>query len=489
MAADKVKMGGVLKLAHGKEAGVIGNPVKLMGWNHEFIDNTLQAFLYASNENLGELNPFLATSYELAPDRSYYIFKLRKGVKFHDGTDFNAQAAKWNHDMWVQAGRGLGAAVSSIEVIDDYTLKYNLKAWDAVTLTNFRRDSYMISPTAWEKNGAEWADFNPVGTGPFKLVDQKRGSFLQFEKFKEYWGAGAPYLDGMRILTIVDPMTAMAALKSQEVDAWLGVDTVSASQALKEGKLTVQQFDAVNNVIQFNSIDPESPWSNIKLRMALEYAINKEAIVESVNRGMGRAVYTVLHSIDRFPPGPGTTPRKYDPAKAKQLMTEAGYPNGLKVKILYASNPNAKDAVVALQGMLSEVGIEIIPTPLAGSAFNEALFKPTPHSDLILGNLRGGGGNVIGSTSENFGKNSVFFQSVKKPDGFQDLIAEAMTKTDNKEILKLLYEAEKKAYDMAMCVPVDQAKFTALMQPYVKDAFFFWGGSPYPNVEKTWLDK
>jgi len=489
MAAEKPKMGGTLKIAHSKSAGVIGVPMGIWGWNHEFIDNTLQSLLMLSNENLGDLLPALATSWELADDRSYYIFNLRKGVTFHDGTPFNAQAVKWNHDKYVGSGKNTMAQVTSIEIIDDYTLKYNLSSWTSITLDEFAGFSFIISPTAFEKNGEEWAKYNPIGTGPFKFAKGKRNTYLMFDKFKDYWG-DKPYLDSFHFYTVPDPMTCMAALMNKEVDAWLGVDTVSARKAINEGYLAVQQFDAVYNVIQFNSVDSESPWSNVKLRKAMEHGIDKPLLVKAINRGLGRPVYTVIHSIDLMGKDIGTTPRTYDVAKAKQLMKEAGYPDGLKVKILYASNPVTKDLVTAIQGMLGEIGIKLLPTPLSGALYNAALFQPTPHGDLILGNLRGGGGDVIGSTKENFGAGSVFFQSVKKPDGFQNLIDRALLTDDKEKILDLMIEAEKLAYDeFAMDVPLFQGMFTGLSQPYVKNAVWFWGGRPMPMLDKTWLDK
>ena len=148
-AAEKAKYGGILKMNHSKPAGVIGNPLKIRGWNHEFIDNTLQTLIRPSNTEMGVYDPLLATSWELAPDKSHYIFKLRKGVKFHDGTPFNAKAAKWNLDMWVKSKRPRLDKVTSVDVIDDHTIRCNLKGWDAVTLADFSKDTFMISPAAW----------------------------------------------------------------------------------------------------------------------------------------------------------------------------------------------------------------------------------------------------------------------------------------------------------------------------------------------------
>ena len=153
MAAEKGKYGGILRFNHSKPAGIIGNPLRIRGWNHEFIDFCLQTLIKPSNTKLGTFEPSLAESWELAPDKSSYTFKLRKGVKFHDGTDFNAQAVKWNLDKWVKSKRPRLDKVTSIDVVDDYTVRFNLSGWDSVTLFDFAKDTFIVSPTAWEKNG------------------------------------------------------------------------------------------------------------------------------------------------------------------------------------------------------------------------------------------------------------------------------------------------------------------------------------------------
>ena len=485
MAAGKVKMGGLMKFAHSKSAGVIGDPMKIRGWNHEFIDNTLQTLIRNSNDNIGEQDPLLATEWKLAPDKSSYIFKLRKGVKFHDGTPCDARAIKWNLDRWVKSERARLDDVTSVEILDDTTIKANLKSWSAITVLDFAKDSFMISPAAFEKNGQAWVDYNPVGTGPFKLIKQKRNTYLMFDKFKDYWADGEPFLDKLHIYTVPDPMTAMAALKAKEVDAWLGVDSVSAREAIDEGKLEYQLFNAVYSMLQFNSEDPTSVWADKRMRMALEYAIDKEAMVKSIQRGLGRAVYSCIHSA---PAGSGTVPRKYDPAKAKQLVKEAGK-IGVKVNILHQASPQASNAVVAIQSMLAEVGIQVMPQPQQGAKFHEILFQPTPHHDLIMGSLRGGAAEVLSSADENYGEGSVFFQSIKKPEGFQKNIELAMGGDNREEVNKFLRKAEKLAYDEAMVIPITQSRFCALSHPYVIDDYWFWAGAPYPNLSRTWLDK
>jgi ABC-type transport system substrate-binding protein len=484
MAAGKGKYGGILKMNHSKPAGIIGNPLKMRGWNHEFVDNTLQTLIRSSHTEMEAYVPHLATSWELAPDKSYYIFKLRKGVTFHDGTPFNAEAAKWNLDLWVKSRRPQLKTLTSVDVIDDYTIRCNLSAWDAVTLRDFSRISTMISPTAWKKHGEKWIDYHPVGTGPFKLKDFKRNVHVKFEKFDDYWVKGYPYLDGIEFSQIPDPMTTIASLKRGEIDAWMGVDPVSAAELQNAKGLTVVPNPALHNLLQFNSEDPKSPWADRRMREALEYAVDKPALAKSVGRGFFTPVYEIIHSI---PPGAGTTPRTYDPEKARQLIKAAGYEN-LKVKLFFSVGPS-QDAAVALQAYLADVGIQIVPTPLQGPAFHRKLFEPVVGNDLLFGNQRGARQAFIGQASEAFAPGSVFFQGVKRPAGFTDLLNKALQEEDIKVSLKYFHQMEKLAYDDAMFVPLYAIKLIVAQSTAVKDAIWFWAGAPYPELSRAWLDK
>jgi ABC-type transport system substrate-binding protein len=456
----------------------------MRGWNHEFVDNTLQTLIRPSNTQLEAFVPNLATSWELAPDKSYYIFKLRKGVTFHDGTDFNAEAAKWNLDLWVKAKRPQLKTLKSVDIIDDYTIRCNISKWDAVTLRDFGRMSVMVSPTAWKKKGEKWIDYNPVGTGPFKLKSFKRNVHVKFVKFDDYWEKGYPLLDGIEFSQIPDPMTTIASLKRGEIDAWMGVDPVSAAELQSSKDLTVIPNPALHNLIQFNSENPKSPWADRRMREALEYAIDKPALAKSVGRGFFTPKYEIIHSI---PQGAGTTPRKYDPEKARQLLKAAGHEN-LSAKLFFSVGPN-QDAAVALQAYLAEVGIQIVPTPLQGPAFHRKLFEPVVGNDLLFGNQRGSRNQLIGPASEAFAPGSVFFQGVKKPAGFDDLLVRALQIEDTRQSVKYLHQMEKLAYDDAMFVPLYAIKLIVTQSTAVKDANWFWAGAPYPDLSRAWIDK
>ena len=490
IAAEKDKYGGTLTFNHSKTAGIIGDPLEIRGWNHEFIDFVLQPLLTPSNTELGSFSPNLATEWSLAPDRSHYMFKLRKGVKFHDGTDFNAQAAKWNLDRVIASKRASLDKITSIDVIDDYTIKANISQWDALTIFDFAKGTFIISPTAFEKNGAEWAKYNPVGTGAFKVTRYKRNTYIDYEKNDNYWKKGLPYIEKARATQIGDPMTAMAVLKRGDIDAWLGVDPSSANEAKKSGDFNLFTTRAVHNVLQFNSTDPTSIWSDKKVRQALEYAIDKEAIAKALGHGFLLPVYEVIHSVNNFGSGPGTTPRKYDPEKARQLLKEAGVPNGIKVKYSYTAGRGVgPDMAVAVQAMLAEVGIEIIPNPLAGAVMNQLSFEPPPPNMLLATGQRGGPGEFLPGIGSAFGEGTIYFPGMKKADGFNELLRKVMQLEDSNKQLDLIYKMERLAYEDCTLVAITESIFVTLQNPRVQDAIWFWAGAPHPYIEEAWLKK
>jgi len=485
-AAEKGKYGGILKFNHSKPAGIIGNPMMIRGWNNEYAAIPLENLIQADPVNLGQLAPRLATSWELAPDRSNYTLKLRKGVKFHDDTPFNAQAVKWNLDKWVNSSSAVLKEVQSVEVIDDYTIRLNLSAWNNVTIYQLAMDVWIVSPTAFEKNGEKWANYHPVGTGPFKMVEFKRNVSIKFEKFKDYYEEGLPYLDGIHILHIADPMTASASLKKGEVDGWMNVEQVTASNLAKEGKLEVSTGFGPYYLINFNSVDPESPWSKLKMREALEYAIDREAVARVTGRGFRFPVSNVLYGVDNEKAG--TTPRKYNPEKAMQLMSEAGYPNGLNIKLFHMAGQE-KDAATIFQGSLAEVGIKVQLEALAGAAWHGKLFEPIKGSELVWGFLPGSLINPIQSAYQFMSEKSPLFQTVKRPVGFYEALNQAVSREDLNSGLGDIYQAEKLAYEFAMLSPVLVTKFVALNAPYVKDAYWFYASAPRPNLKHAWLDR
>ncbi|MBW1914952.1 MAG: ABC transporter substrate-binding protein [Deltaproteobacteria bacterium] len=484
---EKNKYGGTFILNYAHEASKFGYPLNIRhSDSHYAWWAGLQTLIELSPEKLGKWIPCLAESWELTPDRSAYIFHLRKGVKFHDGTDFNAQAVKWNLDKVIESETPYLKKISSIDIVDDYTIICNLKEWDAILLDDFGHPACsIISPTAFEKNGGEdWANTHPIGTGPFIVTKFSQRQYMNFVRNENYWEEGLPYLDGFNILNIADPMTAVASLRRGELMGLHEVDVVTASQ-LKDSGYEFATVSGGHMCLYFNSIDPESVWSDKRMREALEYAANKEEIASKLGFGFIEPVYEIVFDINKIA-DPKTTPRKYNVEKAKQLMAEAGYANGMKVKCTYYLGFGS-DLLLALQNNLSEVGIELEMNPLKHTVAIEKSQSPASGSEIRYTRQRGGM-PLLRTTREELGSDSRYFVGIKRTEGFDKILERAALEADPEKQFELLVEAEELAYEDCMFVPLWTDNSINLQVPEFKGAVW-WVGKPNVHFEKAWIDR
>ncbi|HEX7475347.1 MAG TPA: ABC transporter substrate-binding protein [Dehalococcoidales bacterium] len=329
-----------------------GYPIKAAGFAPIFaMQPCLEGFIDADLH--GNIRPRLATSWDIAPDKSSITFHLRQGVKFHDGTTFDATAAKWNLDLFLQRGTGSPADWKSIEVVDTYTLRVNLKNFKNTQLTNFTYG--MISPTAVQKNGADWAVTNPVGTGPFMMTKFVPNTSMEFTRFNDYWGDKA-LVDGMKFIYIVDATTAAMAYEGGDALVWESSDPQTAYTQTQTGTSKEEtRRGPLMNLIP-DSANAASPFAKLEVREAVEYAINRPEIVKTYGYNSWEAVNQPdapeqFGHVDNL-----QNARPYNPDTARQLLAAAGYPNGFTTTII-TSSALAKDPVVAIQGYLKAIGI------------------------------------------------------------------------------------------------------------------------------------
>ena len=415
----------------------------------------------------GDVTPWLAESYKVADDLTSITFSLRKGVKFHDGTDFNAQAA--------------------VDVIDDYTIRVNLKSWTNTVLSSFADSpgSWMVSPTAYEKNGVDWMRNNPVGTGPFKFVSFQRDVNYEVTKNPDYWIKDRPYLDGIEIKYIADPMTQQAALQAGEADM-LELEPGKMAKDLQNLGFNVGfQIVTVYTFLP-DSAHPDSPYSKQEVREAVAYSIDREALAKAFSYGFWDAPY-------QLPPtsNPAYNPnfslaRKYDPTKAKQLLTDAGYPNGFKTTILVNPAIVNHDIGVALQSNLAAVGITAelsYPANMGGfiadsnSLTNVLVIQP------VL-------------ASPNYNSTFMFFMGPQfmwnnnflPPPEF--LAAREVSLSAPKMDVNLIRAATDALSAKAAAIPLMQAGLGWAMQPdIIGGGFFQRGSSSYFDAAEVWLKK
>jgi len=310
------------------------------------------------------LVPFLAESYEVDTENLIATFKLRKGIRFHDGSDFNAEAAAWNLQLYKDAHRMLFSdKVTEIEIVDDYTVAVHLTDYN--NMFDFAIGWLpLFSKEAWEKAGGgdaekskEWARTHAVATGPFKLGEYKRDDHMTWVKNEDYWQEGKPYLDGIEVRYVPDSVTASAMMQAGEADMWTSVPVMDQQALEKQGFIRQKHSLGSPTVIYFDvNTNPDSPFQDLRVREAVEYALDRPAIAAAL--GMG--YYTPLLSLNG-PSGWGYDPdyegRPYNPDKARELLAEAGYPDGLKVNMLIQSTDI--DLAEAVKRHLDDVGMEI----------------------------------------------------------------------------------------------------------------------------------
>jgi glutathione transport system substrate-binding protein len=305
--------------------------------------------------------PVLAESYEASKDGLTYTIKLKKGVKFHDGTDFRASAVKANFDRVTNPDNklkryGLYNNIAKTEVIDDYTAKITLKTPFSAFINQLAHPSgVMISPTALVKYGKDIA-FNPVGTGPFKFVEWKATDYLKVAKFDSYWKKGLPKVDTLTWKPVVDNNTRATVMQTGEAMFTYPVPPEMAEVLKGKADLTVVAAPSIiERYLSMNTM--QKPFSDVRVRQAINYAINKDAVAKVAFGGYATPADRIVPEGVEYSVKTGVWP--YDVAKAKALLAEAGYPNGFEAELWSAYNHTiAQKVTQVLQQQLQQVGIK-----------------------------------------------------------------------------------------------------------------------------------
>jgi peptide/nickel transport system substrate-binding protein len=439
----------------------------------------------------GSLQPNLASSYDVVTDpaNASVTLHLQKGVKFSDGTDFNATAVKWNLDMAMNTTgsttKGSTTNWKSIEVLDDYTIRVNLKTWQNTAVRTFADSpSYQVSPTAYQKNGADWINYNMVGTGPFLQKDFQRDQVINYTKNTNYWETGKPYLDTVQYLIVGDSLTAEALFKSGGAEVVQNYSDLMGSRLQAAGYKQVFAQVGMSTALWPDSMNADSPWSNLKVRQAAEYAIDKVGLAKAFGYGNWTASYQ-FNSAASPAFDSAVTNRTYDVAKAKQTLADAGYPNGLKTNIYVSPFGSNYDIAVALQAAWAVVGIKAdlqFPQTGAWSAMltgtwrNGVLFGPGP----LSANPNSGWTSLA--------PGSAWYQSLKKPDGWADLYTASIQATKLDPVLAK--KCEDALFNDVTNIPLFNNFTTWSVLPSVQDSGFGTRGIfAWLEPQNLWLSK
>jgi ABC-type transport system substrate-binding protein len=428
--------------------------------------------LFLPGDTAGTYDFKLATGYELASDKSYYDIFLRQGVKFHDGTSCDADAVKWNLDR-VRTAEGQSAlsSVESIDVIDEYTIRLNLSSWNNQVLSKLTLDAcFIISPTSFEENGgSEWASHNPVGTGPFKFQEIKTNAYI-LERNDDYWEEGLPYLDGVEILLMQDKTVNELALRKGEIDGGWGcaIPDEARAEMMDDPDYRVEAWGGQTAILLYqNTEDPESVWYDVRMRQALEYAIDKETIVSTFAPPFSVPLYNIIKGLE-LTTTLNNVPRKYDPDKARELMAEANHSDGVEFTIYVdVARWLYDDFFLALQQQWAEVGFIVEYEVCEAAKTAELSQSPLPGNAMHDEAMRGSKGNPMSVVLESLSEGTLYLTGVKRPAEWTSLIEQAILTEELVDAIPILIQMDEIAYNEAMYLPLYSHSSTQVYRSWV----------------------
>ncbi len=355
------------------------------------IDRVVYSNIYEGlikvNEN-GEYVPGLAESWEVSGNGLTYTFHLRKGVTFHNGEPFNAEVAAWNlkramSEESVNPHPEYFRGIEKIETPDAGTLVLTLKEVDALLIPHLAEGDATMLPM----EGYGEAKSKPVGTGPFQFSKWVRGDRVEMVKNPDYWNPELPYLDQVTFKFIGDPSAQVAALKAGDIDVIGYVAAPESAMALeKDPRFKVYAGSTTGEVIMSTNNKAE-PFDDKLVRQAMAHAIDRQTVVDLVMFGYGTPIGS--HWSPATPYYKDLTGKfPHDPQKARDLLAEAGYPDGFEAVIkLPAIYSYSKRAGEVIADMLGEVGIDLDIEIVEWGQWIERIFKKKDYQLTMIGHV------------------------------------------------------------------------------------------------------
>ena len=431
--------------------------------------------------------PLLADSIKVDERNLSVTIKVRKGVFFHDGSPLDAEAVAWNLKLLIDTRKiTYGDKIRSVEAADKYTVVLRLAQYNNLMAGNIAW-APMLSKAAYETKGKEWARMNLVGTGPFRLVDWKRDNYMKWEKFGDYWQKGLPYLDGIDVRVIPDPVTASSLMEARQADVWLSPPVQYQAQLEKKGMKRQAYWPGTPNFIYINTKNAGGPLAHQSVREAIEYAIDKKAIAKALGYGF----FTPMNTI--APPGeygydPDYKGRDFDPEKARKLLAEAGYGKGLKLKLLAMAETGGRSTVAeALKSYLDQAGFLIdIDIADPGRFFNSLWVNGW--DDLAV-YITGIDETYLATIQYWFGPEPrTVLQSLKMPADFLDLCNKAQTYRKAEDQKGAAQKLVRMVADDALIIPLYFVPAAYNVQPWVH-MDYYRNGFPWWKVAENWMEK
>jgi peptide/nickel transport system substrate-binding protein len=414
------------------------------------------------------LAPSLATSWTASKDGLTYEFTLRKNVKFHNGDTFTAEDVKFSFERYRgTSAKMLKDRVAAVETPAPDKVRFRLKnPWpDFLLFYTAASGAGWIVPKAYtEKVGDEGYKKAPIGLGPYKYVSSTPGVDMVFEAFEGYWRK-TPSVKRLVLKVIPDEATRLAALKRGEVDIVYSLRGELAEEVQRTSGLTLKPtvIQAPQWVVPLDQWDPKSPWADRRVRLAANHAIDRKAINQAITLGHSKLTHSIIPSTFDFYWQPPLY--AYDPARAKKLLAEAGYPNGFDAGQYYCdiSYANVQEAIL---NYFNQVGIKAQLRPMERAAFfkeyGEKKFKNLTYS------ASGAFGNAATRLEAFVAKGGTYvYGSYPDLDG---LFTEQAAELDRAKRERTLQKMQQLMHEKAMFIPMWELAFINAKGPRVEES-------------------
>jgi peptide/nickel transport system substrate-binding protein len=449
--------------------------------------------LYALHDGLVKPMPgkpqagSLAESWSVSADGLVYEFVLRQGVKFHNGDPVTTEDVKFSFDRYKgAAATAMKARMAAVEVVDQQRIRFRLKQPWADFMTFFGTPAtgaaWIVPKKYVEKVGDDGFKKAPVGAGPYRFVSFQPGIELVLEAYEQYWRK-TPSVKRLVFKSVPDESTRLAMLKRSEADVAYSIRGALAEEIRRTPGLTLKATGgAFTEWIAFlDQWDPKSPWADRRVRLAANHAIDRRSLNDAEYLGLSKITASIIPSGFEFSWSPPTY--AYDPQKAKQLLAEAGYPNGfdagqISADIVYA--PIAE----AVANYLQAVGLRIKVMPMERAAMIKA------NQEKKLKNLSRGGSATFGNAATRieafvFSEGMYAYGSYPDIDG---LFREQAAEVDRKKREAILQKIQQLMHDKAMHAPLFEPAFLNGYGPRVAESglgliTYHGYSAPYEDVK------
>ncbi|HMH51161.1 MAG TPA: ABC transporter substrate-binding protein [Candidatus Acidoferrum sp.] len=425
-------------------------------------------FLYAMHDAMLKpmpgkaMAPSLAESWSMSPDGLVYEFALRKGPRFHNGDPVTAEDVKFSFERY----RGISAKVlkdrvASVEVVDTGHVRFRLKQpWgDFMTFygTPATGAGWIVPKKYVEKVGEDGFKKAPIGAGPYRFVSFTPGIELVLEAFDGYWRK-APSVKRLVLKAVPDIATRLAMLKRGEADLAYGLSGEIGEEVRRTPGLTLRPtpFVSTHWLVFVDQWDPRSPWHDRRVRLAANHAVDRQAVNQAESLGFSKISGSIIPTSFDFYWQPPAIP--YDPARAKLLLAEAGYPKGFEAGDLWcdAATSGYSEAVL---NYLQAAGIRVKLRPLERAGFLKA------YQEKKLKNIVYGLSGVFGNAATRI-ESFTFSGGVYAYGGYPDidgLFREQAVEHDRKKREAILHRIQQLVHDKVMYLPIWQL---AVLQGY-----------------------